>query len=387
VSKKKRHHGGRQSASSPRRARRRDFLDDLADAVADGDLVRSLSIMSAVVETLTVRVGDDDESDDREPGDDSAVRELAHSLFERDDAVANAMLATLAPFVEPDLRALIRIDLARRGAGAVPSWLLDIENCEFTNACSMTDWFGDADEIAFGFRWEAGQACTAVVVVDHNAGMVATDAVVLPTTVNDVVQRTRRDAERTEDDLFVTDLSAADVRARVQESVLIGQFVGPFESESWPAMRPFVEWLVAKLPEGGARYEWASLPDDGGRALRARFLASPAAATVRGSESIERHVDDIVRVAFEHGGGDPLRWSPARVVTLLCEAYPESVPPGADADAVPEVLRAFVRFAHAERGVPSGLTDETVEAIDACEPVFRDVMESVAREGGSETPP
>jgi len=47
----------------------------------------------------------------------------------------------------------------------------------------------------------------------------------------------------------------------------------------------------------------------------------------------------------------------------------------------PELLRAFVPFAHAESGVRAELTDETLAAIDACAPQYQRVIRSPRPQG------
>lgn len=40
----------------------------------------------------------------------------------------------------------------------------------------------------------------------------------------------------------------------------------------------------------------------------------------------------------------------------------------------PEVLRAFIRFSHHERGLRPQLTEQTLEAVDAFEPEYLDAI-------------
>jgi hypothetical protein len=47
----------------------------------------------------------------------------------------------------------------------------------------------------------------------------------------------------------------------------------------------------------------------------------------------------------------------------------------------PDVLRAFIRFCHAERAIPMVLTDETLDAVDEWEPDYQDVIRSKRPQG------
>lgn len=63
----------------------------------------------------------------------------------------------------------------------------------------------------------------------------------------------------------------------------------------------------------------------------------------------------------DYGPGDPLRWSPAAVEILLADWIPRKL------IAEPELLRAYVRFCHAERGIRPALTEQTVAVVHAHE--------------------
>jgi hypothetical protein len=69
---------------------------------------------------------------------------------------------------------------------------------------------------------------------------------------------------------------------------------------------------------------------------------------------------------LESGTGDPLRWSATRVErTIGSTLYLEgSIPLEVVLDA-PDLLRAFVPFAHAQSGIRDELTSRTLAAIDA----------------------
>ena len=48
---------------------------------------------------------------------------------------------------------------------------------------------------------------------------------------------------------------------------------------------------------------------------------------------------------------------------------------------MPEVLRAFIRFAHAEAGLDASLTADTLRAVDGFEPEYRDAVRRPHRQG------
>ena len=88
----------------------------------------------------------------------------------------------------------------------------------------------------------------------------------------------------------------------------------------------------------------------------------------------------LVRFGCETGTGDPLRWSPVSVEMLLVDWYPRNVfdPPDL-MQRVPDLVKAFVRFAHDRRHIPPYLTEETVAAVERWTPVYLDAAMRAGR--------
>ena len=79
---------------------------------------------------------------------------------------------------------------------------------------------------------------------------------------------------------------------------------------------------------------------------------------------------------MESGTGDPLRWSAARVERAIGETtyFEDSIPLEVVLDA-PDLLRAFIPFAHAQSGIRDELTSRTLAVIDALRSSYkRDVL-------------
>ena len=82
---------------------------------------------------------------------------------------------------------------------------------------------------------------------------------------------------------------------------------------------------------------------------------------------------------IDSGTGDPLRWSAARTARLLdgVPFYGDHIPLE-EVLAVPELLRAFIAFAHAESGIRDEITAKTRAAIDRMSPAYKqEVFEQV----------
>jgi hypothetical protein len=114
------------------------------------------------------------------------------------------------------------------------------------------------------------------------------------------------------------------------------------------------------------------LQDDGAghRLRRARFFTSPYAQDLDGDA--RDLLDLLLWFGCDYGPGDPLRWSNVAIEVFLLDFLPRKYGgPGGDLDGIPSLLRAFVRFCHAERGLRPALTAETLAAVDEFEVEFR----------------
>ena len=155
--------------------------------------------------------------------------------------------------------------------------------------------------------------------------------------------------------------------------------IPPIETETWPACRPLVEWMTSLLPDGGTGYERPEWPDEALDDLARRFRASPFAAGVDDPDDL---LSSLLWFGTDYGPGDPMRWSPAAVEILLLDWIPRKIV--ADVEHLtrgPELLRAFIRFCHHERGIRPGLTEETVAAVDEFEPEYQQLIRSDRLQG------
>jgi hypothetical protein len=203
-----------------------------------------------------------------------------------------------------------------------------------------------------------------MVYIDHNLGTLVKDAFVVEEPLEALHARF---AELTVDepDATFVELDLADARARITEAIELGAITyPPLETDTWPACRPLVEWVVRHLPEGGTGYERSEWAEQDRAALIDRFLASEE-LTVDDVEAAEDLTHVFVWFACDYGPGDPLRWSPVSVEILLTDfLHRKAILPDATMRLGPEVLRGFVRFAHAERGIRHQLTVDTLAALD-----------------------
>ena len=102
--------------------------------------------------------------------------------------------------------------------------------------------------------------------------------------------------------------------------------------------------------------EWES-----NKELCDRFFATGSAAPFTDSSHRE-----LLLELFETGTGDPMRWSAARVEQAIggTPFSEDSIPLEVVLDA-PDLLRAFIPYAHAQSGIRDELTSRTLATVDA----------------------
>jgi hypothetical protein len=217
-----------------------------------------------------------------------------------------------------------------------------------------TNVFGDVDEVVIGMRLDGGHELTVAVQIDHNMLSSVADAGVVPDPIDEALAR----VAETSSDTDVFEIRLADARVWIEDA-LNKPTLAP-QTETWPLYRALVQWLVGRLPEGGEHRspagEWE--PNE---ALCDRFFATSSAAPFTDSSHRE-----LLLELFETGTGDPLRWSTARVEQAIgAEPYSEdSIPLEVALDA-PDLLRAYIPYAHAQSGIRDELTSRTLAMVDA----------------------
>jgi hypothetical protein len=117
--------------------------------------------------------------------------------------------------------------------------------------------------------------------------------------------------------------------------------------------------LVGRLPDDGDMYRSPVWKPDASTDLLDEFLASEA-----GSAFDSRDHRYLLRELMESGTADPCRWSAARVEHVLASRLSEGDHPLKTLLDVPDLLRAFIPFAHERSGIREGLTAQTIAVLD-----------------------
>ncbi len=271
-----------------------------------------------------------------------------------------ALLAVIAELLvdDPAPQLRWRHELAERGEH-LPRWITALPRVDVYRAVRRTNVFGDVDELVIGMRLDGGHELTIAVQIDHNMLSSVADAGAVPDAIDEALARVAESSNDTD----VFEIGLADARVWIEDA-LNKPALAP-ETDTWPLYRALVQWLAGRLPEGGEHRspagEWESYEE-----LCDRFFATSSAAPFTDSSHRE-----LLLELFETGTGDPLRWSVARIEQAIGGApYSEDIPLEVALDA-PDLLRAFVPYAHAQSGIRDELTSRTLAMVDALRSSYR----------------
>jgi hypothetical protein len=305
-----------------------------------------------------------------EPPAGPSREQLVQSFLDVRLPEISALLATFAELTDDEVeRRRIRRELADR-PHKPPRWLRRLAPPRVERALEMSHVLGDGDNVMLDVRTGNDDPLTVLVYIDHNLGTLVKDAFVVDEPLAALEGRFR-DLSADEPDTTFRPLDLADARARVDDAIeLAASTYPPLETDTWPACRPLVRWVLRHLPDGGTGYERPNWPEDDRDRLVDRFLASPHAPAPPHDDAGDlAHV--MVWFACDYGPGDPLRWSPVSAEILLTDFLArKAVFPDATLRRGPAVLEAFVRFAHADRGIRPELTAQTLDSIERHTPEF-----------------
>lgn len=368
------------SASHHGRSDEPPLLADIRRTLATDDPLDFLALASSLIAALDPRADNPFERVQDSAKPRLTLAEFTESFIHTDRVEASAILAALAQLAGDELqRARAQRALEKRGH-ALPTWLNELGAATAVGAVVMSHVLGDGDNVMVEVAIPTGRSLTFVTYIDHNLGTVVKDAYPVADSLEHVVAL--MSATGDDPDLTFSDLSLADARERIAAAVAKGAMTyPPFETETWPACRPLVEWVTRLLPVGGTGYVRPTWDEDATRALADRFFASAYGTTLDDRDHRDL-LANILWFATDYGPGDPLRWSAVAVEILLLDWLPRKVmAPSSYLALAPDLLRGFLTFCHAERGIRASLTAETLAAVDAYEPEYLELIESPRLQG------
>ncbi len=349
-------------------------MGDVAAALADDHPLTLISLVSSLLAALEPQGANPFERT-LEPALPTRD-ELVRTFLEVDLPETSALLTVVAELSGEDImRHRVRREIATR-VHALPGWLADLGRATVDGVVEMVHALGDGDNIIIGVSLPGGSALTLVVYIDHNMGTLVKDAFAVPEPLDALIEHMRL-ASGDDPDTIWADLSPADARARIRGAIALGSIAfPPLETDTWPACRPLVEWILGMLPAEGTGYQRPYWDDNTLAELTERFLASPFGAGLDDADH-RGLLKSVLWFGTAYGPGDPLRWSPVAVEILLVHWIPRKVAVGAAYLAkAPDLLRAFIRFCHHERGIRAALTAHTLATVDEYEPEYQRIISS-----------
>jgi hypothetical protein len=397
---------GRGRARTRPRVRRNPTYDDVLESTAvtfrlaeDPLAVEEIASMLAATWFWGTRTTND------EPYPDSEARVAD---LERVGAV-EALLA-LRPMLEAPERRLVEAALGRlRGRQGVvePPWADVMGDVELVDVHSVTEVLRDQDVWLLQFRYRFDRSGTEAsgsperaaglethalsVAVDRNrGGLIDAMALAHPGLTEEFLHRWRAAADD-EPDLTMAAADAEEAARALRDALWGTTEAGPDSVQSVsvnlvPLLRarlhalPVVDDLEDEVEDQGGRSEPASADF---QEIASEFAASPEAA------HLPADVAEAAAYEFVRGTqptDTPLRWSPIRVEVTLADQLPRHAILTDEADqAVPDVLRAFVRWAMTRERLPQHSIDETVAAVDSWEDEYRKAARDPTRYGWSKT--
>lgn len=365
----RRRRSAKQARRDARRAKARDQINrdeyPLADIIRK-PLARSHPFHLLALTSYMIHTATPDRFAFAKSGKEDSLRleSIVTGLINNRHRETTALLAVLAELLVDDegLRQRCRREVATR-EDRLPAWITGLAHVEVYRAVRRTHILGDGDELMVGVRFAGGRELTLAVYLDHNMFSVVKD---IAFALDSIGATLCAAVERNNDpDITVVEMSLADARAWIEYG--LGWATRLPQSDSLLEGLPLLTWLIGHLPEGGQRYQSPAWDWERTSELFDKFFASPGGAPFRGFDQRE-----MLEFFVETGTEDPLRWSVARVEQAL-SSPPTSIGHLALEMALgaPDLLRAFIPFAHAQSGIRDGLTAEALAAVDRVALDFR----------------
>ncbi len=339
------------------------FIRGLAEALAQREPLALLDGASAVAASVS-----------EQPLDWASEREHPHvtldgliaSFLEAGLRETDALLLVWSEMLEDDLlkRRILRA-VGTRGH-QMPGWLHRIGEVRPVRAVSVGHVLREQETIFLDIFAPDG-AFTLAVAIEHRGLAAVEDAYTVP--LGFAAALTEISLDRIPHTVR-TELSLGDARARLAEALRVtAMTLPPLETETWPMSRPLLEWILRLMPEDGTGFERREWQPAEIEELARGLLASPAGAEL--SAEAAEHVELLLDFQANYGSGEPLIWGAEFVERVMCDLYPRKVL--ADPEfmrAMPGALRALIEYANERSGIPRVYTDEALDTVDDCLPVY-----------------
>jgi len=291
---------------------------------------------------------------------------VVRELLRAGDEAALAALRALAAVVDPPLEAAAKAGDALAAVGIVePAWRDGLGAGRPVQAKLMReDVFDDGVSVLVEFDVPGAGPQTLGVYVDHNLSGLAKDIFVAPA-IEEVAEIL---ATAPDDGLGVRleEISLGEAAARIRAGLELTDMTlaAPVSEDYW-SLRSLAGARLRALPADVAPVERVEIGPDERQRLLDEFFASAEGEPFRSDPYAEDAVAFAIDYAADYSDGRPLRWSPVVVELFMTDWLPRKVAhEPAFFEAVPAVLRAWVRYAGCRREIPDHAIETAVGAVD-----------------------
>ncbi|GGH47142.1 hypothetical protein [Microbacterium album] len=351
---------------------RRDLdLIRTVDEALRGDAFDLLVYASRVLEMLRRPLDPNGEPIEGMPTLAEMVESTLADAVRQSDALLLAMAVLLDGGGTADDAVAERI---RSSAGdrwrTLPGWLSGSASrqpgAEIAGVIAFEHVLGADATILIGAVLPDGTPITATVFIDRDGGGTIGDAFVTPETLDAALAAGARGVDAEE--FPRVEIAPADARERVARAMVTDLALEPaLVTDSWPACRPLLAWLLRSLPDGGGDF-----PRPPAESSTDDALIAAVRETVPDGE---QHARLLIALNREHSGaGDARLWSDTFVESLLLDLLPFEDDAEADPEGVLAALRALIVAGHVRAEVPERLTLRTLEAVDELADSFLELL-------------
>ena len=283
------------------------------------------------------------------------------------------MVAAMGP--DEELRSRARLGLTARRQ-PMPPQITGLAEAQVTETVALGDEAGE--NLMAELVLPRGVRAVLVAYVEWSPAPYVKDAFVVPEPLEQILEKYRELMAREGmvlDEVLET-VVPADARARFTDALAAtpADVAQSGDFEQWPMLRPFVEFVVSRMPEGGMGYDEAGLPAhadaaaapgrppwilEDGTDLVEEFTASEHAAALPHRERVQDLVCALM-VILDATLGDPLAWDVETTAWLLTDVLPVS-PVLADelAAEVPAVVPPLVAWSLEREGAGASRIAQT----------------------------
>ncbi|GAA1486567.1 hypothetical protein [Brachybacterium fresconis] len=290
------------------------------------------------------------------------------------------MVAAMCP--DEDLRSRAQVGLTARRQ-PMPPQVSGLVQASVTEAVAFSD--GAGENLLVELVLPRGVRATLIAYIQWSPAPYVKDAFVVGESLEEITRKYREimAGEGASLDEVLEAVGPADARARFRQALAntSADVEQSGDWEQWPMLRPFVEFVVGRMPEGGTGYDEDALYGGFSDVATLPVPEQPPWILEDGTDLVEEFTTSAHAVGLERGSaledlvaylmilldaslGDPLGWDPELAEWILSEVLPR-VPtlPEAAAAQIPSALPELVAWSLERKGEEPSVIARTLSAI------------------------